>query len=143
MNTIKTVVAAGAALLMSFGALAQTPGTTDDAKAGMHQQIVEYNQAHAFDRPALEDPASEVPQSTWRNEARIAAYYSFHRALRDHEAGVRSAPIAVDSTDAAKEEAARVTREQELDTYVAYLQASPAARVAHEAALNDGAVAVK
>jgi hypothetical protein len=143
MKTMKTVVAAGAALLLSFGALAQTSATTEEAKAVMHQSMVDYGWAHAFDRPVLEDPNSEVPESTWRNEARIAAYYSFHRALRDHEAGVRSAPIAVDSTETAKEEAARVRREKELDTYVAHMQASPAARLAHEAALSDSAVAAK
>ena len=78
-----------------------------------------------------------MPQSRWRNEARIAAYHDFHVALRDYEAGVRSAPIAVDSTDGARAEATRVRREQELAAYVAFMQTSVAARLAHEAALSD------
>lgn len=147
MNTLKTIVAATAALLISVGASAQTasttPATTEEARAAMAQSMAAYSLARAFERPVLEDPNSEAPKAAWRNERRIEAYYRFHESLRDHEAGVRSAPIAVDSTDTARQEAARVRHEQQLATYVSYMQAHPAARLAHQRALSETKMAAK
>jgi hypothetical protein len=144
MNTIKTVVGATVAAMVSISALAQTPTSTDEARAAVFQTMAESAWAATFERPTLENASSGDYQAEWRNEARLASFHRFHRMLHEYEAGVRSAPIPVDSTDSAREEAARVSAEQRLASHVAYLQTSPAARVVHQAALSEqGLVAAK
>jgi hypothetical protein len=140
MNTIKSVISALAAAVVSVGAFAQAPSTTDEAREAAHQALYEGARERAFGPPVLEDIFGGDYKDQWRNEARVANYYRFHRALQAYEAGARSTPIAVDSTDSAKEEAARVRADQELAGYVAYLKTSPAARVAHQQALSEQAL---
>jgi hypothetical protein len=144
MNMIKFVVGATAAAVVSIGAVAQTPTSTDEARVALSQAMAESAWARTFERPTLEDASSGDYQAEWRNEARLANFYRFHRMLHEYEAGVRSTPIPVDSTTSAREEAARVSAERQLASYVAYLQTSAAARLVHQAALSEqGLVATK
>lgn len=139
MNTIKSIISALAAVV-SFGAFAQTPSTTDEAREAAHQALYEGALERAFSPPVPIDIYGGDYRDQWRNEVRVANYYRFHRALQAYEGGARSTPIAVDSTDSVREEAARVRADQELAGYVAYMKTSPAARVAHQQALSGQAL---
>jgi hypothetical protein len=144
MNMIQFVVGATAAAVVSFGAVAQTPTSTDEARVALSQAMAESAWASAFERPTLEDASSGDYTAEGRNGARLAGFHRFHRMLHEYEAGARSTPIAVDSTDSAREEAARVSAEQRLASYAAYLQTSAAARLVHQAALSEqGLLATK
>jgi hypothetical protein len=146
MNTIKTVIGVVAAAALSFGAIAQTqtPSTTEEAREAASKAMYAAAQKKIFEKPVLEDVFPGDYQAEWRNEARVANYYRFHRELEAYANGVRSTPIAVDSSVSAQDEAARVRDEQEWAGYVAYLRTSPAAQVQHRLALSEqGWVAAK
>lgn len=139
MKTTRAVVSAIAATAISFSALAQTPSSTEEARAMLSRVMSANAVAAAFERPKPDFDYANASDYLveWRNEARLAHYLRFQRSLQQYEAGVRSIPIAVDSTESARQEAARASTERRLAGYVAYMQASPAARLAHSAALAE------
>jgi hypothetical protein len=144
MNTIKTVVGLAAAAALSFGAMAQTPGTNEEARTAASQAMYSAALPKVFEKPVLEDVSQGDYEAEWRNEARVANYYRFHRELQAYVDGERSTPIAVDSSVSAQEEAARVREEQEWAGYAAYMKSSPTAQVQHRVAMSEqGLVAAK
>ena len=92
MNTIKSIISALAAVV-SFGAFAQTPSTTDEAREAAHQALYEGALERAFSPPVPIDIYGGDYRDQWRNEVRDANDHRRHRALQAAPAHRRSRSI--------------------------------------------------
>ena len=112
--------------LLAASAAAQT--TTDEARA-MAAQVTTAQQRGAVARPPVLEPAAA---GDYRAEAhqreRMLQWQAAQRALRTYEAGVRSQPLAVNSTDSARAEAQRAHVEQALAERATLLRSTASAQ---------------
>jgi hypothetical protein len=112
MNSISTLGLFAGIALACASATAQT--STDEvraiASASNARQVRE-----AFDRPPILEPvASDDYRAQAHQEQRLRQWEAAQSAARAYQAGVRSQPLPVNSTDTARAEAHRLHLEQML-----------------------------
>ena len=144
MKLIPTLIATAATAVLAAGAMAQTPFTTDEARAQVSKANAESAIERAFERPALDPVYPGDYRAAAHNETRIAQYVAMHRSLQAYNDGARSTPIVVTSETTARQEASRQQREQDVQRQAAYLQGSPTAQAIHQGVVRDlGLVALR
>lgn len=112
--------------LFAASAMAQT--TTDDARAMAAQRTAAQQREAAAHAPI----AQPVDQGDYRAEAherqRLMQWQAGQRAFDLYEAGVRSQPVVVRSTDTARAEAQRLRTEQALAEQASGMRSTVSAR---------------
>ncbi len=134
MNRIAKTLWIAAVASMAGAVSAQTPGSTDEAREQASRELARQQYLSSFAKPQLEPVALGDYFAEARNRTRVANYQAMAEAVLAYGAGARSEPIAVNSEDTARAEAARVRAERQIGGLHALLQSSPQAR----ADLRDG-----
>ena len=144
MKLIPALIATAATAVLATSAMAQTPRTTDEARAQVSKANAESAIERAFERPSLEPVPPGDYRAAAHNEARIAQYVAMHRSLQAYNGGVRSTPIVATSETTARQEASRQLREQDVQRQAVYLQSSPSTQATHQGVVRGlGLVALR
>ena len=125
MNSTSTSLLFAAITLACASAAAQT--STDEARA-IASQSTARQQREALDRaPILEPVATGDYRAQAHQEQRLRQWEAAQSAVSAHRAGVRSQPLAVNSTDTARAEAQRLHVEQVLAERAGAVQSTASA----------------
>ena len=126
MNSPSAFLLFAAITLACASATAQT--STDEARA-MATQSSARQVREALDRPpTLEPVATGDYRAQAHQEQRLRQWEAEQSAVRAYRAGVRSRPLAVDSTDTARTESHRLLTEQILAERASGLRSTASAQ---------------
>ena len=107
-------IALGLLAATGFAGLAQAQTTTDEARMMAAQALAQQRLRVAFRKPALDPVAPGDYRAQAHNDIVEANYRAMVQDVLAYGQGARSTPLALNSQDSARAEAARVLREQQV-----------------------------
>ena len=135
-RTASTLVLAVAAAFVATVAQAQT--TTDEAREMASRTLAQQRLQTAFVKPQAQPVATGDYRAQAHEATRQANYRTMVESVLAYGSGARTQPIAVNSEDSARAEAARVGTEQRLAELHGLLATSAQARRDLEEGLSTG-----